>query len=770
MEHPSPSRARRWRDTGALAAIALFAAALYWPATRCGLVSDGWALLYIGSRPWRQALTTRLSYHFIPGTHLLNVVQWRVLGLHDAWYQAVNLLGLALVAAALYLLGRRLFGRADLALLAALIFLANSSYYEVPMWTGVGNFQSLAALLYLLGVGAAIEAGRSPRPLGWSLAFAVCGLAAFFTYEPAFSLLPAGVLAAALLAPAEDERERGWRALWRRVRTPGAAATAAVAVALVVKLRLAAAGDQPLLLPHSLSDAAVRVLFMVRGVIGIFTLRAHGTVVQRILQAGTPLDFGQPAFYALLVVWLAVFAAIAGALVRWGTPAIRFLTLWFAVHFALLSIAVTPQSRHYYLAALPAALLSAALICGAARRLVPALARRPEQSVAAPAAVALVALVLLVPGAKGDLDRAAGLFAQATAATREIRALAQARLAEQPPLRSVNVVNLPAAVAGDGVSAYFFVNGMHDMIELATAGSVPRDQVHLLQTLDAQARPGQFANGSRHATAAEVYAAVNDLSSLTLLFDQPTRSVRRLRPISWVLPAAYTAQSAPFLPWQNPVDPYLAVGKDAPLELLLPASDSPSWVAVRFLRTAGDDLQLASGARQIVIPPRAVAVPYWATATFANPPSPTPVALRVTTSTSGRIAGVWTFTPPTSYTPASGPFLTWQQWDQVFASVDETVELPLRLPAGAASGLLRFSYQREEGRDVAVAVDGEPPRLLSAVEGTQPWIEATLPLPATGDDGVVSLRIGPAGTKPARLRAIEVVTAAPAAGDQPPPR
>src|SRR5688572_24533398 len=90
----------RRADVLAMPFLAIYACGFYWSAIRCGLVSDGWALLHIGSLPLRQAVSTRLAYHFIPGTHLLNAVQWRLLGLHDSWYQLANLAALVLVAAA----------------------------------------------------------------------------------------------------------------------------------------------------------------------------------------------------------------------------------------------------------------------------------------------------------------------------------------------------------------------------------------------------------------------------------------------------------------------------------------------------------------------------------------------------------------------------------------------------------------------------------------------------------------------------------------------
>ncbi|HEV2844577.1 MAG TPA: hypothetical protein VG477_07010, partial [Thermoanaerobaculia bacterium] len=78
------------RDLAALLvplALGFYTLVLYWPGLTCGLISDGWALLYIGSRSLGEALSTRLDYHFIPGTHFLNAVLWRLLGARDGLYQ-----------------------------------------------------------------------------------------------------------------------------------------------------------------------------------------------------------------------------------------------------------------------------------------------------------------------------------------------------------------------------------------------------------------------------------------------------------------------------------------------------------------------------------------------------------------------------------------------------------------------------------------------------------------------------------------------------------
>src|SRR5262245_52802073 len=162
-----------------LALLAVYVAVLYRRAFAVGVLSDGWVLLEIGSRGFRKAPAVLLSYHTIPVTNLLMAVLWKVFGLTEYWYQLANLAGLVLVGWLIYLLGGALFRQPRIGLLASLLFLANSSFYEVPFWPTVGNFQSLAALLYLSGIFAVHRAFHSARRRLWIFLFSVCGLAAF---------------------------------------------------------------------------------------------------------------------------------------------------------------------------------------------------------------------------------------------------------------------------------------------------------------------------------------------------------------------------------------------------------------------------------------------------------------------------------------------------------------------------------------------------------------------------------------------------------------
>src|SRR5688500_1045328 len=352
---------RPWLEGGRVAAlVGAFGAAFYWPALRCSVISDGWHLLHIGSRPLRQAITTRLDYHFSPVAHLLDGLLWRAFGMSDGAYQVENLVSLGLLAGALYALTRRLFRDAQVALVALLIYLANASFYEVPVWPVVGNFQSFAALLYVAGVALAIRSGRPPRAWGWALAFGACALAAFFTYEPTLSLLPVGVVAALLAdrAPEVSVGGRGPAAGWKRAVPAAAAAAGVLAVALLAKAVLSAAGDRAAFLPGDLETLRLRALFLLRAVVAVFMLRPADTLPAQALARRLGLSLESAWFDAIAAGMLLALLAGAAVLVWRGRDPVRVATLWLTVHFLMLATVTTPESRHNLIAALPAAMLA----------------------------------------------------------------------------------------------------------------------------------------------------------------------------------------------------------------------------------------------------------------------------------------------------------------------------------------------------------------------------------------------------------------------------
>lgn len=496
-----------------LGLLAVWVLALYWQALGVGVLSDGWVLLEIGSRGLLRAPFVLLGYHTIPVTHAFDAVMWKLFHLHERLYELANLIGLGLTGWLIHLLGTVLFGRRRVGLLAALLFLANSSFYEVPFWSVVGNLQSLAAVFYLGGIFAVHRAVRSARPAPWAALFAVCATLAFFTYEPAVSLLPVGLLQAVLM-PAEDEKTAGLRRRLRPLALP------ALAVALVVgvsKVITSVSGLHAMFLPRTGSDLMFRAYLLVRGCVAIFTLRGSDSKIYSRLSFGLIPPSGTTLYTFLVASWLVLLAvgAVLG-IARSRTPAVRLLVAWFAVHMLTISAATAIVSRHFYLAAIPAALLSSWVLWKGAEAATAALERRLAlpASEGVTAGIAFFALALLVSGAVTDLDTAAKVHREATVASR--RTVELARLGVARGVRHLVLVNFPGTLVRDGINAFAFINGLGEALSLSSNGAIGPPWLAYTGPL---APEGRFANGSQPISSRELGRLIADPQTQVLAFD-----------------------------------------------------------------------------------------------------------------------------------------------------------------------------------------------------------------------------------------------------------
>ena len=170
---------------------------------------------------------------------------------------------------------------------------------------------------------------------------------------------------------------------------------------------------------------AARVYLLVRGCIAIFSLVAADHKLYKILTFGLVPPGGSPLEIACVVLWILLMAGGAALVVRRsGSGAARFVTLWFAAHMLTLSAATPIVSRHFYLGALPACLLTAWILWrGAAaaaawigRQGALAALRMPEPQAAA--VLAFLVVLLLAVNAKTDLDTAGTVHKEATLASR----------------------------------------------------------------------------------------------------------------------------------------------------------------------------------------------------------------------------------------------------------------------------------------------------------------------------------------------------------------
>lgn len=757
----------RWRSFALPVLVFLFAytVVLYWRAFAVGVLSDGWVLLEIGSRGFREAPFVLLDYHTIPVTNLLMAVLWKLYGLTEWKYQLTNLAELLLVGWLVYLLGCTLFRQPRVGLLASLLLLANSSFFEVPCWPTVGNFQSLAALLYLLGIFAVHRAVRSPRPWPWLLLFALCGLAAFFTYEPAVSVLGVGILYAVLVPAPEgkDGEKPSWRGRIRRLLPVLGWSLAAAAVVLGSKAYTASLGYQAAFLPGDWTTWKLRIYLLLRAFVGIFSLVGADHKLYKILTFGLSPPGGSPLVTACLILWTALLAGGA-VLLLWKSRsgAVRFLTIWLAAHMVMLSLVTNVVSRHFYLGALPGSLLMAWLLwrvtCWVTARF--GGDGRPEPRTAG--FLALLVVALLAINAKSDIDVAATVHKEATRASRQVTLLVQQRLAETPSSPpEVLLVNMPAAVGRDGISAFSFINGLHQILQLSTQRRVTSPE--LVYTYGAYT-DGKFANASEPITLEELARRAQDPKSLVLTYDPQTRSVVELSRASWRPPEEYDLDSAPFLEWQPGAWPWVRVYAGKPLDLPLNAPES-SWMAIRYLRTPGVELTVrsSSGPALEIRAPEDV-TPSWPVVTLPYREAPDPAQADVTLDpkTEVWLAGAWPFAPPGEYTPETVPFLPWVVRPVPVFFVEGPMLLPVSTEGCAQPCAVEIEYLAGPGRDFSLGLEGEPVRSFAFGELAAPeWRTERLPA-EPGRPAVV--RLEPLRATPVEVR--RLAAGRPAAGVQ----
>lgn len=776
---PSESLIRRvltWQS-GSVLVLALLAVTtgfLYWRALRCGILSDAWVVLEIGSRGPLEAMKVRLSYHIIPVTFLLTSILWKLFGLWEPGYQIANLAQLGISAWMLYLLGLRLFGRVRIALLAALLLVANASFYEVTFWPVIGNFQILAGFLQLGGILAALRAAESPRRAswGWSALFAVLSLAAFFTYEPAISMLAAGPLAAALLSPGgipgsrpflRDRQE--WRDRIRRALPVLIASVLAFIPMVIAKIAAASSGNTAMFLPDSLEQVRFRLHLTIRACISMFSLRANDPALTGIFHLGlTSPGYGTPQHHLLLGAWIALLGGLSLlAVFRVRHPAVIFLTLWFWIHVVTVSIATNIVSRMYYLAALPAMLLLAWAISRAADAVG---ARAEAWTGGTPRAVisasaAFLSFGLLAAGGKSDIDTASAVYRDATLDSRRVVEIVRQRIARGATPQSIALLDMPTYRVRQGIGVYPFVNGLQEMLKLSLGELVPRDRIHIRTSLPRE-QPAQFA-GSRQASQSELGHWVDDPSWLVMRFDEEKGTVVELNRATWKVPREYTAASAPHLRWQEGSWPWFRSAAGQPLEMPLALPSPETWGAVKFLRPNAPlhfDIVEAETPRLQVRSPR-VQSPYWPVLAFPIGDADGETVLTLRPETEVWLAGLWTFAPPARYTPQSAPFLDWSPGSHPLFVVPEAMRLPLEAEDCPSDPCrIRIGWAAERGRELVVAVEGGESRELAIQPGETPgWRTVILSAPSGSEDTAV-VRIEPRGTLPSLINLVEVETGA----------
>lgn len=740
-----------------LALLLVCAVVIYWPARRCGLISDAWELLRIADLGLPDALLAQLGYHVIPVTHLVSTVLWNTFRLWEPGYQLANLAELVLVAWGIYFLGVRLFERRLPALLAALLLLANASFYELTMWPVIGNFQFVAALLQLCGLWVAHRALRAERPLRWIALFALAAVLAFFTYEPAISLRAAGVLYAALVP---RDRAEGWspREMWSRARGLLAGGVVALVPMLAAKLFAVHSGNTALFLPRSLPEIEQRLHFAVRAVVSIFTLRGSGEAVDVVLfpllVIPGPWSISHDAH---LVLWLvALAAATLLVLVRGRQPAVSFLLLWFWSCVIVVSIATTMVSRQYLLAAMPASILLAYAIV----RVADAIARRwMVESPAAAGALAFLAFGLLAGGAKSDIVRAAALHREATEAARSIRDLVAPRASQ---VEEVAILNLPAWLHRHGIGAAAFVNGTWPMMRLALGGALPDKRLNLYTTASSTP-PGVWASGTRPIAVTDLGEKIVDPARLVLWFDPARNRIVELNAATWRFPERYSATGMPQMTWSGGPVPALAVRAGETLELPLARPSASRWGFIRFAHAevnGGFDV-LEEGEVRLRFRPDRVRAPGWITQAFPLSAGEGVTHISIRALGDLQVSELGSLPPPASYAPEAAPDFNWWMQAEPVVVVSTPTSFPVSTSkCGAGPCELVVEYLGGADGDAVIRVDdGRQSGILASQERKVEWRTVRFSVVSGEASAPRVVTIEPRGPKPVLVRRLEAAAA-----------
>lgn len=503
----------------ALVILLLSLGVFYRDSLGIGLLSDAYYILDHVRHGFLHALTWDHSYHYVPVTNLFLALLWKLSGLHGPDYQGVSLLQLVLNSWLLFFLGRRWLKDAYLALLAALLFFGNSSFYEVTCWSVNGNLHNLSATWTLLAMLALDSALTHRRPVlgGWT--FAALTAIAFLTYELTISLTVVGALVVWLrLADFEGVRPWAW------LRGPSSWKKLVLWLGPTVAVGLAAVGSKVYFdslgmeVTNAVGPYWQRLYLLIRGVISLFTATAPEYLIYRRLVLGLPIGWGEPAMKVILVVWaVCLVAAVVWILRRTPDAATRILVLWVAAHLVLSHLFTGITSRHLFLAALPGSLLMALAARAAARRLGAWIPRR--------LAVVAVALAVVYGMAMSHkyIQRAIQLHLDAFAASQSLVTAIDQQLAERPRARRVLLLDMPAILPRRGIGSYVFINGLHQQVAFAFPDRLaPIDLRHTPSAPPAR----ELANASKPIGRKGLRARLGDPRWIVLRFDPETWRVR----------------------------------------------------------------------------------------------------------------------------------------------------------------------------------------------------------------------------------------------------
>jgi hypothetical protein len=196
------------------------------------------------------------------------------------------------------------------------------------------------------------------------------------------------------------------------------------------------------------------------------------------------------------------------------------LLLWLLLQLGLTAVSIPVVSRHTYLAAVPAVLLTASALRAVGQRLAPRV-RAPALGRLLLFAPMVLGSLVLLGGAGVDRRRALDAGLEASRVTRQASVDIRAALQDRRGPVVLTLVDLPNTMFSADMSAYAFTNGAAEMVRIVSGRSDVTADLRYTP-----ARRGNVANGSKPLLPADLGSSASDAARIVLLYDPQTGSLR----------------------------------------------------------------------------------------------------------------------------------------------------------------------------------------------------------------------------------------------------
>jgi hypothetical protein len=498
-------------------AESLIVAAIYWPTRRLAFASDAWVYLGALRQGLWTAVGTPIGYHWQPVACLWVAAIRAVFGEHPAAFQAVNLVQLVLLGHLTFQLGQRLLADKLAAFLASLLVLGSAAFYEATYWPLAGNIHLLGALLYILALILAYDWASGGLPRGGGRLLGLTLVAAVLSHPAMVTSIAACALVLLVVGCRSDQRRREV-SLAERLK-PLLPLVVAAVVFVLSRLR-----PNPFahLAPPPRLDS-MRLLQLVRhGLIAIWTGRGSFDFTDRVTALGTQAPLPSAQVWTLVGAWLAAAAIVAAVLLwRVRSKGVRLLAAFLGIHLAALTIAGGISARQDVVPSVFAALLSAWALREAAQHL--ATRAKGAAEAALRGAIPVACVSLLIVAAHGDHRTAARVHLRVADASRLLIATLKDAVPEGQRT-DVTLINLPAYMTDDGITAFAFANGLMELTHLATSA----DTVLSWGFIPVRSAPASVIPSMQLLSRTVLREQLADPRRVVLLYEDEAPSIRRL--------------------------------------------------------------------------------------------------------------------------------------------------------------------------------------------------------------------------------------------------